>query len=201
MWSLYISIERQKFISGTSDGRGSPEYSESNTSSQRRSTALWKGKGPAVDSTSPPKPLKATRTTSGLRFRNFVSASRKASTLPDWISSGVLDFSVAGVAARKSTKSNLNIRMPWSYQYCSVSMKCGRKPPSKKDISPLFAVSDVCHSGMGLIFTSSFVPNQSPGWMPLSRHFLIHASGPFGQFGLRQVRYPPSDANQKASIM
>src|SRR5580658_4724228 len=188
MWSLYISIERQKFISGTSDGRGSPEYSESNTSSQRRSTALWKGKGPAVDSTSPPKPLKATMTTSGLRLRNFLRASRKASTLRDEISSGVLAFSVSGVAARKSTKSNLNIWMPRSYQYCIVSMKFGRKPPSKKDISPLFAVSEFCHSGMGLIFTNSFVPNHSPGKIPLSRHFLIHASGPFGQFGLRHVR-------------
>src|SRR5216684_1134294 len=94
---------------------------------------------------------------------------------------------MAGVAASKSAKSNLNMRMPWSYQYCSESIKSGRNPPSENDIDPFFSVSESCHAGAGLILTKAFVPNQRPGRMPLSRHFLIQASGPSGQFGQREM--------------
>src|SRR5437762_13541320 len=103
-------MERQKFISGTSDGRGSPEYKESKTSNQRRSIGCWNGKGLAVDSISPPKPLKATRTTLGFFRRKFLSAARKAATLREYFSRRDCVPSPLRVAAVKSTSSFLNGR-------------------------------------------------------------------------------------------
>src|SRR5438552_16875501 len=103
-------MERQKFISGTSDGRGSPEYRESKTSNQRSSIGCWNGEGLAVDSISPPTPLKATSTTLGFFRRKLLCAVRKASTFRESISSRDCVSSALGVAAGKSTTSNLNIR-------------------------------------------------------------------------------------------
>src|SRR6516225_5515898 len=196
-----MSMERQKFISGTSDGRGSPELSESNTVSQRRSTGLWKGNGPAVDSTSPPKPLKATSITFGFFARNLANASRRAVSFLVRISSGFIVFCLSAVAASKYAKSNLNMRIPRSYQYCKTFMKSERKPPSKSDIVHPLVPIESFHCGAALICTSALVPNHIPGRMPFSWQAAIHLSAPFGQLGLRQVRYPPSGANQKASIM
>src|SRR5262249_16451984 len=138
-------MERQKFISGTSEGRGSPEYSESNTVSQRRSIRFLKGNGPAVDSRSPPKPLKATIITSGFFARHLASASRRAVSFFAVISSGFMVFCVSAVAASKYAKSNLNRRIPRSYQYCKTFMKSGRKPPSESDIVHPLVPTDSFH--------------------------------------------------------
>src|SRR5215472_3125663 len=196
-----MSMERQKLISGTSEGLGSPEYSESNTVSQRRSTGLWKGNGPAVDSRSPPKPLNATSITSGFFSRNLANSSRRAVSFFFRISSGFIVLRVSAVAASKYAKSNLNMRIPRSYQYCKTFMKSGRKPPSESDIVHPLVPTESFHCGAALICTSALVPNHIPGRTPFFLQAAIQLSGPFGQCGLRQVRYPPSGATQKASIM
>src|SRR6478735_10471427 len=190
-----MSIDRQKLICGTSDGRGSPEYTPSNTFNQRVSTGLANGKGPAVDSTSPPNPLKASKTTSGFLRRNAASVSRNAVSLRDRIVAGDCVFSVCCVAAEKSAKSNLYIRIPRSYQYCNVCMKSGRKPPSYIEAVHFLLLNESFQAGAGSIFTSILVPNHKPGRIPWRRHSAIHLLGPLGQFGLRHSRYPPSGAN------
>src|SRR5437588_9006690 len=94
---------------------------------------------------------------------------------------------VTGVAAVKSTKSNLNIRIPRSYQYCSKFMKSGRKPPSESDIVHPFDPTESFHCGAALICTSALLPNHIPGRMPFSLQAAIHLSGP-----VRPIRRAPN---------
>src|SRR5581483_608482 len=191
-------MDRQKFMAGTSAKRGSPQYNESNASSQRRST-VWRT-GTKVPAVSPPNPLKAASRTSGFFFLNAINASRKASQFFRNISSLVNFRAASGVAMVKLAKSNLNNRTPRSYQNCMVSMNCGRKPPSKKHIADPVASMDDCHSGMTSRRKGTLEATHKPGLMLFVRHAWSQPSGPLGQFGFRKSRYPPLVAYQNASI-
>src|SRR5207245_1763150 len=91
----------------------------------------------------------------------------------------------SGVAMVRFAKSNLNIRTPRSYQNCSVSMNCGKNPPSKKHIAEPVASIEERHSGSGSIRKGTLEATHKPGLMPLVRHASSQPSGPLGQCGCR----------------
>src|SRR6516162_9311885 len=191
-------MERQKFIAGTSDSRGSPQYNESNVSSQRKSTVCRIGA--KVPSVSPPKPLKAASIASGFLRLNSRMPCLSASQLRRMISSFENWRAAPGVAMVKLAKSNLNSLTPRSYQNCIVSINCARNPPSKKHMAEPVASIELRHSGMTSNRNGTFEATQRPGLIWLSRQACNHRFGPFGQFGCRNWRYPPLVEYQKVSI-